>query len=434
MKLIEKIKGLMPGRGIENAGHAMRGYGFMTFTSFGKEITLNLNENAGLSEAYERCSTVSTVIWRNTSALLNGRWWIVDKKENDVLKKYKGIEALLKKPNPLQSWNELIMQLDTYRQVYGETFLFAVKPEGYGVEDASALWVLSPNHVTIESTGRMYLQSDIDEIISKYTYKNGKESFEIDKDSILHIRDTHQNLAFSPSSLRGVSRLVGLDQNIANIMQAEEAVRALNKNRGAQGILSNDSSDTIGHVPLEPSEKEEIELRLKNHYGLKLNQNPVIITDKNLKWQSMSFNVRDLMLFEGIESNIKRIAEAYNYPFELLSTENISYANKKEAKADHYQSNIIPMAEMYAEKLSAFFGLEKDKFLIDFSHVECLQKSESEKADVDYKINQAMKIAYEKGIISLAEWRLALGMDEEIYKQDERTDTTQEGDDTTGNE
>jgi hypothetical protein len=83
MKLIEKLKGLMPGRGIDNAGHAMRGYGFMTFSSFGKEITLNLNENAGLSEAYERCSTVSTVIWRNTSALLNGRWWIVDKKEND---------------------------------------------------------------------------------------------------------------------------------------------------------------------------------------------------------------------------------------------------------------------------------------------------------------------------------------------------------------
>ena len=140
------------------------------------------------------------------------------------------------------------------------------------------------------------------------------------------------------------------------------------------------------------------------------------------------------MLFEGIESNIKRIAEAYNYPFELLSTENISYANKKEAKADHYQSNIIPMAEMYAEKLSAFFGLEKDKFLIDFSHVECLQKSESEKADVDYKKNQAMKIAYENGIVSLAEWRLALGMDEEIYKQDERADITEEGDDTTDNE
>lgn len=443
MKIIDKVKGfLMPGKGITNMGDVMRGYDFMQFGGIDyPEITINFDKYEGLGEAYDRCSTVSTIINRNTSSLLNGKWWIVDKKENDVLKKYKGIEQLLSKPNPLQSWGEMLMQLDVYRQVFGETFLFAVKPEGYSIQDAVALWVLNPNHITIESSGKMYMQSNVDDIITRYIYKDGDENFVIPNDCILHIKDNFQNLNFSPSSLRGQSRLAGLDHNIINIMQAEEAVRALNKNRGAQGILSNDSSDTIGHVPLEPNEKEQIEAKLKQHYGMRLNQSPVIITDKNLKWQSMSFNVRDLMLFEGIESNIKRIAEAYNYPFELLSTENISYSNKKEAKADFYQGNIIPMAEMYAEKFSKFFGLENDKFLIDFSHVECLQKTEGEKADIEYKKNQAMRIAYDSGVISLAEWRLALGLDEEIYNPEsnnnainnERRNIEEEGGEQTDN-
>lgn len=439
MKLIDKVKSyFMPGRGIDTMGDAMRGYDFMQIRDYsGKEITLNFDKYEGLGDAYNQCSTVATVIGRNTSALLNGKWWIVDKKDNDVLRKYKGIEALLRNPNPLQTWDEMMLQLDVYRQVYGETFLLAVKPEGYSVQDAAALWVLSPNHVIMESSGKMYLQTDISDIITRYAYQDGTNRFEIEPDAILHIRDTHQNISFSPSSLRGTSRLIGLEMNVANIMQAEEAVRALNRNRGAQGILSNDSSDAVGHVPLTPEEKTMIEGKLRNHYGMKLNQNPVIITDKNLKWQSMSFNVKDLMLFEGIDSNIKRVAEAYNYPYELLSTENISYANKKEAKADHYQSNIIPLAELYADKFSKFFGLDRDRFLVDFSHVECLQKSESEKAERDYKQNQAMKIAYDQGVVSLAEWRLALGLDEEIYnpesnknainRENENRNTEEEG-------
>lgn len=438
MKFINKVKSyLMPGKGVTSIRDAVRGFDFISFGGIDfPEITINFDKFDGLGEAYNRCSTVSTIITRNSSALQNGKWWVVDKKDNDVIKKYRGIEQLLRQPNPLQSWSDLLLQLDVYRQVFGESFLFAVKPEGYSVQDATALWVLNPNHVTIDGSGKMYMQSDINDIITRYIYKDGTEGIDIEPDSILHIKDNFQNLSFSPSSLRGQSRLSGLEQNIINIIQAEEAVRALNKNRGAQGILSNDSSDSIGHVPLDPKEKEMIESKLKSHYGMRLSQSPVIITDKNLKWQSMSFNVKDLMLFEGIESNIKRIAEAYEYPFELLATNNIAYANKKEAKADHYQSNIIPLANMYAEKLSAFFGLDRDRFIVDFSHVECLQKSESEKAESDYKKNQSMKIAYSSGVVSLAEWRLSLGLDEEIYNPDsnnntlknERKDIAEEGD------
>ena len=123
---------------------------------------------------------------------------------------------------------------------------------------------------------------------------------------------------------------------------------------------------------------------------------------------------------------------ANRIPFELLNTTNIAYSNKVEAKRELYQGNIIPTAKIYAEKFTSFFQIDRAFFVVDFADVECLKKTESERADTIYKQNQAFKIAYEQGVISLAEWRLAIGMDEEIYKPDKTAKNITENEQETG--
>ena len=184
-------------------------------------------------------------------------------------------------------------------------------------------------------------------------------------------------------------------------------------------MLINKSSDKAGHVPLTPKEKSDIQKEYKMRYGLGVGQDKILITNADLQWQQMSFNVKDLMLFEGIDSNIQRLADALDYPYELISTGNgVTYANKLEAKRDYYQNNIIPLAKYYAEAFSNFFGLTKDSIYIDFSSVECLRKTEQERANELNSLNQAYQTAYNHGVVSRAEWRLAMGMPEEIYKPD----------------
>lgn len=414
------------GAGIASTEEAIRNYSFMEWRPGNglPDICIDLDSITGITEAYNRCSSIATIINRNSSALINGKWWLTDKKDNDILKKYKGIAALLDKPNPIQSWSEFILLVDVYRQLYGEAFVYAVVPDGFSIQDASALWAVNPNYVSIKLSGKMYLQSNVEEIIEGYILNVNGTAIEVDRKYMLHIRDVNQNVNLSANDIRGHSRLVGLDKSVRNIIQAEEAIYALNKNRGAQGILANRSSDTIGHQQIDDEEKERIQRKFNTNYGLRSNQDTVIITNSDLSWQPMSFNVKDLMLFEGMENNIKRIAEAFNYPFELLNTTNIAYSNKVEAKRELYQGNIIPISKIYAEKFTSFFGLDRAFFVIDFAEVECLKKTETEKAETLYKQNQALKIAYEKGIISLAEWRLAIGMDEEIYKPDEPVKNT----------
>lgn len=435
MNILERIRTIWNlGGGIEN----LRSGGIKFFGIKGipglPDVTIDLNSFDGITDAYNRCSSLRGIVNKNAMALANGKWWVVDKKDNDVLNKYKGIRSLLAKPNPLQSWSEFISLAYVMWQIHGEVFIHAVTPVGLGIEDASALWVINPANIDIKLSNKMYNQSDKDDIVLGYYLNNGVRQVKLDSKDVLHIRDLSQNIQFSSSDVRGKSRLCGLGNTIRNIIQAEEAIYYLNKDRGAQGMLVNKTKNVTGSVPLLPGEKDKIQQDYKMKYGLGVDQDKVLITNADLEWKQMTFNVRDLMLFEGIDANIQRLSDAFDYPYELLANaKGSTYSNRLESKRDWYQNTIIPTANYFAECLTSFFGLSRDSFVVDFGDVECLKKTEAEKADATYKQNQSWKIMVDAGAASIAEWRLAAGMDEEIYKPDKRDEngqqnTTEEGD------
>lgn len=412
---------------------------FFTFTGdrCTPEFTVDFNSIYGINDAYDKCSTLKAIVNRMALVIANVKLWILDDAGNDVSDKYKDLATLLKRPNFIQTWPEFMQQLDVYRQLYGEAFIYASVPVGFNNANATALWVLNPLFIDIESNGRLYDQNDIDDVVIRYIFSCSGQRRDLDPRNVLHIKDVNQNIDFAPNDLRGSSRLLGLETSIANIIQAEEAIYSMNRDRGAIGILSNDQKDISGTIPLTDDEKESLRKQYQSLYGLSARQAKVIITNASLKWQSISFNVKDLMLLEGIEKNIQLISDALGYPYELLSTSTgVTYENKSEAKKLLYQDSIIPIANIYAEKLTGFFGLENAKIEFDFSDIECLKKSEKEAAETLYQLNQAMQTAYNNGVISRAEWRLAIGMDEDVYKPEQlrQSETLEESNTTKENE
>lgn len=400
----------------EGAENAMRNMDFFAYTgsSCSPAFCINLNTYEGIDEAYNKCSPLSTVIGRNALSMANAKWWVTDEKDENVIDKYPNLKSLLKKPNPLQSWDEFIIQLDTYRQLDGEVFVWAAVPVGYTVADASSLWVIRRNYINIIQTKKLYNQTRIDGIISKYYLNIGNEKTELNKEHILHIKDTYQNLNFSPTNIRGVSRIKGLEDPIKNIVIAHEAIYSLNKDRGAQGIISNETKDKIGNISLTPLEIEQLQKTYEDNYGLLKNQFKIIFSNNPLRWQQMSYNVKDLMLFEGIQENVKQITDAYGYPYDLLSNDrNSTFTNKLEAKKWYYQDTIIPIAKIYSEKFTSFFGIE-DRLYADFSEVESLKEAELSKADALHRYSQAIDILYKAGLISLEEARSKIDMDSKI--------------------
>lgn len=393
-----------------------RNIGFFTYHGDCKTpaFHIELGKLSGVREAYCKCSPISTIVNRLASSMANGKWWIVDDSNNDVSKNYP-ISRLLKKPNPLQSMTELIKQVDIYRNLYGVTYIYAVIPEGYSdMEDATALWAINPERIEVKykKDGVLYFSQDIEDIIEKYVITIAGKKIDVDPRHILQIKDSTLDLIDFDSS--GCSnRLKGLEYEIKNIVQAQEAIYSLNKDRGAQGIITNKSNDVTGLIPMTPEEKKELQDDMRNTYGLSSEQAKYIITDKDLGWIQMSFSVRDLMLFEGMEENLKSISNAYNYAYELLANQKGStYANRNEAIKYLYQDNIIPASDIYEEKFTEFLQLENATIDIDFSHIEYLKEAEKEKSEAFFKMNQALQMAYKLKIITREEYREALDMEE----------------------
>lgn len=385
---------------------------------------LNLTTAKGLRNAYDECSVVSTILSRLAAALVNGKLVIRDKhtkQENQY--GYSKIINLLNKPNNYQTYSEFIADLDITRYLFGVAVVYA--PKTIGMSTPEALHVIDPDKVTVIYKSSQTLSSVIDKVVDTIYIKVGNKEYEALPDEVFYYYDTVKYVLTVPTEpsrsvkepIQYSSRLRPLKFEVENIIQAQEAIYSLNKDRGAQGILSNDKKDAAGYLALTPDEKDQLERAYKRKYGMGVDDDKIILTDAAIKWQPISLSVKDLMLFEGIKSNMCSIADAYNYPFELLANDKGStFSNKEAAKKYLYQDNIIPASLRLAEFLQRVFKLRgNDEFYFDFGHLEVLQEANKDKAIALRSNAQAMHVLYQNGVITKEEFRRACGMEDKVF-------------------
>lgn len=360
----------------------------------------------GQIASYNFCPPVTSIINRKTKAFLNGYWWFEDKDGNESKStELNDLKKLMESPNPLQSWRALISQAKIYEQIFGECFIYALRP--VGMKKVSQLWVI-PNWIGKFEYSQYYGQAPLFSGFDKFVLETTSGKSELPVSDILHVKDISAN---SLNQLSGQSRLVSLQDPISNIIAAYESRNVLITRRGAIGILSNDSKDATGILPLKPDEKQELQDEF-SRYGITKDKFQAIITNANLKWQSMTFPTKDLLLFEEVEDDTRQIADNLDYPMYLLGFKNGStFNNVNEAKKGLYQDAIIPESEIWAESFTRFFGLQNAKFSISYDHLEVFKKGEKERAETIEAINRAFEIAYRNQIVTREEWRSELEYD-----------------------
>lgn len=359
--------------------------------------------------AYNKCPAVAAIINRKAKAFTNAKWWVLDQNGKEVnSREAKVVKALMAKPNVLQSWNQFLAQAKVYEQLFGRCYIFALRIPGF--RDIVSLWVLPNWIVNTKLTGKFLMQTKIEEIVEKYEVTLNGFTTPIKVEDMLVLNDTSQGLEYPfPHSQ---SRLVSLQDPVSNIIAAYEARNVLITRRGGIGILSNESHDSVGQIPLKPGEKEELQDEFKK-YGFSRRQWQVIITNANLKWQSTTYPTKELMLFEEIEDSVRQIADNYDYPMYLLGFKNGStFSNVAEAKKSLYQDAIIPEAESWATALTLFFGLPEGIALkVFYDHLDALQKSNKDEAEATRILTHALDVAYKSKVITREEYRLKLDYD-----------------------
>lgn len=130
--------------------------------------------------------------------------------------------------------------------------------------EISALWNIPPWLFDIDYTGKLWQQNNINDIYSMYYIQWGADRSALKKEDVSFIFDDGIGTECDTNLTIPDSRLVSLEYPVSNIIAAYKARNTLITKRGAIGILSNESEDDSGSVPMRTGEKEILQNDFKN--------------------------------------------------------------------------------------------------------------------------------------------------------------------------
>lgn len=376
------------------------------------EVPFNYVDKRSSLNAYLWCPPVSSIIQKKAQAFVNGKTWItnVSGKANgkeSMSPQAVKIRRLLANPNPLQSGKQFEAQAYSLINLYGYCVILAMKPFGYGNEDADNLFILPNWFLDIYQSRELYFDKDVNPI-NKITFTYGGQIVELPLDNLIILKDITPALI---SPLFPSNRIEPLARPINNVIGAYDSRGIMIDKRGPTGVFTQEMNP-MGNIPLPESEQKEFEDKFKK-YGLRKGQVAVIMGNAALKWQKVGFDVKELGLFDEVKESGIAICNGLSFPPFLLGLSDTTYNNQKEASRGLYQETIIPDSESIYEQLNNAFNVYKYGIVIskDYSHVAALQEDRLANANVRKTLSVSAEKEFKNNVITLNDWRTIVDME-----------------------
>lgn len=401
-------------------------YGNYFFGGNGVDYRFMYNGHGSAIKAYSTCPPLCAVINRKAQCYINGITTINNTQGTEAGGIHaKRIRALMKRPNPLQTWRQFEAQQYIYVQLFGFCITLPIMAAGYeelGPTYATSLWNIPPYMVDISESSKLFYQTDLEGILNyiKLDYKGLTTMLPIK--NLLIMRD------FVPGAHSMVipdSRVKALEMPINNIIGALLTRNELINYAGAQGILSPEGQDTSGSIPLKEDEKVRLQEDMKSQYGIQRGQWRYIIAPAAMSWSQIGKPTKDLMLFEELVDDIMRICDAFNYPSPLLNSEkgpNVS--NTAQYQAQIYEDGIIPESIDLYDQWNNWFRLEEFNLIMvkEYGHIGPLQENKKEQGQAALYLSQALMLLWAQDLVTANEVLDELEMDTkpgwDIYRSD----------------
>lgn len=353
------------------------------------------NENA--RRMFLTTAEVFAVVQRRGYMLASGCWKHYKIKRGGEIVEIQNSPAvsLLENPNPLMSGKDFLRQWSENELVHGNNFMSTI----YGTmrelqEIPSALHNLPPERMEIKTTGLVFRQTRIEDIIAEYRLQldGGSPPYDTySTDEIIHSKRINGS-----NPIKGDSPLIPLFMEIGNIRASKQFRNVIMSKNGALGMLSNKSASGNGAIPVTSDERLRIEKQYRESYGLKDNQIQVMIAQGALEWTPMVYPTKDMMLFEEVSADFRMIIDCYGLNDNLFSKEKgATFTNLQDGLKHAFQTTTIPEADEKALTLTKDFGMiGRNEFLsLEYDHLPILQKNEKEKAEIlNLKANAVQKL------------------------------------------
>ena len=348
-------------------------------------------------ELFTTTGQLNKVVMRHASMFANGRFIHKKKdgtKEGKIIEDSRLVE-LLENPNPLQSGEEWLMESAINYWVYGNNVILPVKGT-YLSEYPSVINNLPWKQIKIETTGKRWNETKADGVIKEYRvcYSDGVD--DVYKPSeLLHFRRSG-----GKSAIIGESMLNACHMEISNV-RASMGYRNVNLvEKGALGVMYNKSSDTSGRLALSQEDRLALEKQTQNEtHGQFHGQSKVKVVDGDLGFLHTSLGIKENMLFEEIDADVKVFIDTVQLNDNIFSKEKSKIqANLLEGLKMAYQDGVFPFAGRFCSLLKKGLGLPDNEWIeLDYSHLPCFQEDQKEKSEVDRRKAETVKIYVELG-------------------------------------
>jgi hypothetical protein len=374
----------------------------------------NANNPTIIADMILSCPPLAYILNRKALAFVNGKTRVYNAStDNYVQGKYRAWEKLLAKPNPLQTDTQFRVELYTYIQAFGYCVVMKDIPFGFdGTSVPSAIWVLPPNFCNIQMKQNVnYFASkswiDLVEYI-EFTYAG--TTTKLDKSKLYIFTDVTTNM---DSVAFPDSKLIPLKYPINNLIKSYEARGVIAERRGAVGMLSNERADNISALPMTQKEIQATQDSYRK-YGMSKDQWQLFITNIPMRYQQMAMPVKDMMLLEMEEADVRTICNAFGYPYHLLSNEEgTTFSNMEKADSSLYQNTIIPECRHFEYQMNDLLYAPQNNIRIEYDYdwLPVMQGDDKLRAETRKRLGEALLNEFNYNLITWNQVRLGLGYD-----------------------
>lgn len=359
-------------------------------------------------ELFMTIPELRAVIDKRASMMSSNKPVMVDRDGNKVTNHW--LLDLIQKPNPMQSWADVVYSLSVNDALYSNSFAYSPLRS---FNQRNIMVTLPSGKMEITTTGRTLKQMDVDGLIDSFRFRYDNESFEkLDINDVVYL-----TTADGMNLIRPTSKIDALKYPLSNIKASYHKRNVLLENIGAIGILSAQKSDIGGSIPMTPEEKQEIQ---RDWYSR--SKDELIITESQVNWQPMSYPTRDLMLFEELTADKLAIIDAYGLNYNLFSSDKgATFSNVKDSIRMCYTDTIIPETQQMYDTIMQQFKLTDEgyKLIADFSHLPVLQDDEvSKEQAMTARVNNYSTMLRD-GVITSEQYAAEFGI--ELMKVDAAT-------------
>ena len=316
------------------------------YDNFAKETYLK-NATA-FASIVEIASNVASVPWKEYRRIKDDKREVV----TDT-----AISNVLKRANPQESFEAVMLAATAYLAMSGNTFFERVKPDGGpNKEDIKELYAKRPDRFKLKvnpHTGQL----------EKYVYSVDGRSVDWEVDPITQQADILHLKSFHPlDDWWGAAPTESAAREIDTSNAATEWNMNLLQNQGRPGMVFT----LIG--ALGEQQFDDLEKRLAAKTGVtKVGQNMIITGERGTGVDPYGWSPADMDFSEGDLRLMRKIAMAYRVPPMLLGIPGeATFANFKEARLAFWESTIFYYLNYNRGELNNWFYEPDSEMFIDY--------------------------------------------------------------------